>query len=65
MTSMARMTADELLRNPADGCRHELVRGELRTKSPAGARHGFIAARLSLSIGAFAEAHDLGRIFAA
>ena len=33
--------------------------------SPAGARHGFIAARLSLSIGAFAEAHDLGRIFAA
>src|SRR4051812_39978984 len=39
------LTADELLRLPDDGMHHEVVRGELRTMSPAGDEHSRIAAR--------------------
>ena len=39
-------TADELLGMPDDGFRYELVRGELRRMSPAGYRHGLVAANL-------------------
>lgn len=35
------MTAEDLLRLPDDGMRHELIDGELRTMTPAGGRHGF------------------------
>ncbi len=38
-----RMTAEELLRLPDDGRRHELIYGELRTMSPAGEEHGWVA----------------------
>ena len=34
------MTAEDLLRLPYDGLRHELVRGELRTMPPGGWGHG-------------------------
>lgn len=60
-----RMTADELLRLPADGMRHELVQGEMTTMAPAGAEHGFIAAELAASLSGYARRHDLGRVFAA
>lgn len=65
MSTIARMSADELLRRPADGCRHELVRGELRNLSPAGGRHGEIALEIAASIHAFVRANSLGRTFAA
>ncbi len=40
MTIEARqVTAEELLRMPDDGSRHELVEGELRKMVPAGNRH--------------------------
>jgi Uma2 family endonuclease len=56
-------TADELLRLPDDGDRYELVRGELRKMSPAGSRHGVIAAELIASLGPFVRKHALGRVF--
>ncbi|MFO0872435.1 MAG: Uma2 family endonuclease [Phycisphaerales bacterium] len=65
MSTLAIMTADELLRLPANGARYELIRGELRTMSPAGGRHGAIASRLANSLGPFVEANRLGQTYAA
>lgn len=52
-----RATAEELLAMPDDGRRWELVRGELRSMSPAGSEHGAVAIRL----GALLAAHILQR----
>ena len=46
----AAVTADELLAMPHDGTRHELVRGELRAMSPAGHRHGRVAAEIAFQL---------------
>ena len=60
-----RMTADELLRLPDDGLRHELVRGELRTMAPSGGEHGSIASTFHLSLGPYVRLHNLGRTYIA
>ena len=52
----------DLLRLPQDGRKHELVDGEIRV-SPAGARHGAVAVRLTLRLGAFVVARKLGHVF--
>ena len=65
MTVSTLMTADELLRLPDDGWRYELVRGELKTMSPSGARHGRVAARIIASLGHHVEARGLGAVYAA
>ena len=66
MTVDARLlTADELLRLPDDGFRHELVRGELRKMSPAGYDHGEIAMTIGAHLKMFVRAHRLGKVFAA
>jgi len=59
------LTADDLLRLPDDGQRHELVRGELRTMPPAGGEHGLIAGRAFRRIANFVEDEELGFVFAA
>jgi Uma2 family endonuclease len=56
-------TADELLDLPADGWRYELVKGELRKMSPAGSRHGLIAARLIASLLRHVEQEKLGAVY--
>jgi len=56
-------TADELLRLPDDGYRYELVRGELRKMSPAGSRHGVVAAAIIGSLAPFVREHSLGKVF--
>jgi Uma2 family endonuclease len=56
-------TADELLRLPDDGYRYELVEGELKKMSPAGGKHGRIAHRISLRLGAYVEQHQLGIVY--
>jgi len=43
--TIRQVTADELLAMPEDGLRRELVRGELRTMTPTGSRHGSIRSR--------------------
>jgi Uma2 family endonuclease len=58
------MTADELLRLPDDGMRHELVRGELRTMPPAGSDHGEHTSIFDGSLGPFVRANKLGRVVA-
>lgn len=45
--------------------RYELVKGELWTMSPTGARHGVIALRLGRLIGNFVAENQLGEVFGA
>ena len=59
------MTADELLRLPDDGLRHELVAGELRTMAPGGGEHGWVTINLAVPLAQHVRAHDLGVVFAA
>src|SRR2546430_7746479 len=59
------MTAEELLRLNLPDKRTELIRGRLVVRDPGGARHGAVAMQLGYRIMAHAEAHDLGRIYAA
>lgn len=59
------MTADDLWRMPADGQRHELVRGELRTMAPAGGGHGVLAMRLGSRLCVHVEREQLGVVLAA
>lgn len=64
-TPVRPVTAGDLLRMPDDGLRRELVRGELRTMTPAGRRHGKIAMRIGVRLGQFVEQHGLGEVYAA
>jgi Uma2 family endonuclease len=59
------VTADELERMPEDGSRRELVRGELRRMSPAGARHGRIALRVGQPLCRHVDHERLGVAFGA
>ncbi len=59
------VTAEELLQMPHDGLRRELVRGELRTMTPAGRRHGKVAMRIGSRLEQFVEQHGLGEVYAA
>ncbi len=59
------MTADELLRLPDDGQRHELVAGELRTMPPSGEEHGAVAMTLGADLGHYVRVHGLGRVLGA
>jgi Uma2 family endonuclease len=59
------LTAEELFELPDDGLRHELVEGELRTRTPAGAEHGRVAARITARLVDHAEEHGLGEAYGA
>ncbi len=63
MTVVTMLTADELLRLPADGSRYELVRGELRKMSPSGARHGRVAAEIVGSLIAHMKRNRTGAVY--
>jgi Uma2 family endonuclease len=56
------MTAEELLRLPDDGMRHELVRGELRTMSPPGFEHGDVTSVFGGSLWSYVRANALGKV---
>jgi Uma2 family endonuclease len=66
MVESARLcTADDLAAMPEDGLRYVLVRGELIAMLPTSNIHGEIALMLSLLIGNFVRANNLGRLYAA
>jgi Uma2 family endonuclease len=64
-TTVHSMTAAELLRLPTDGQRYELIRGELRQRTPAGPTHGRLAMRIAAHLFQHVESHSLGTVFAA
>ena len=53
------VTAEELARMPDDGCRYELVRGELKQMAPGGGPHGNVANKVSWCLTSHVEAHQL------
>lgn len=57
------MTAEQLERVQIPGKSTELVRGRLVVREPPGTYHGQVAARLTVRVGAFVEAHQLGELF--
>lgn len=65
MPSTAPMTAEELLRLHPPHKRTELVDGVMLVREPAGFRHGVIAHRLSMLVGAHVVRHGLGSTVAA
>ena len=56
------MTADELLRLPRDGQRHELVRGEMRTMPPSGYEHGQQTSIVDASLRPYVRLNNLGDV---
>ena len=64
-TVSQRMTAQQLAAFPNDGNRYELLEGELRMMSPAGNKHGRIAAMLTAELWNHVEANGLGSVYAA
>ena len=63
VTTGTLMTADELFQLPDDGWRYELVRGELRKMSPAGADHGSVSAEIIASLAAHVKRYKLGKVY--
>lgn len=53
-------TADELLELD-DGCRYELMNGELVPMPPANEEHATITVTLAIEVGSFIRRHNLGR----
>ena len=64
-TTTRTMTADELFMMPDDGFCYDLVKGELKKMSPPGSEHGAIIGRLTVALGSYVEANDLGEVFGA
>ena len=63
MSTTTLVTAEQLLYMPRGRFRCELIAGELRKMSPAGWKHGLIAARLHLLLGRYVDDHGLGVLF--
>ncbi|MFN7948910.1 MAG: Uma2 family endonuclease [Blastocatellia bacterium] len=64
-TTTQLMTADELLKLPRGRQRYELIRGELKTLSPAGSEHGVVIMRLAWRLAQHVEAGHPGETFGA
>jgi Uma2 family endonuclease len=63
VTEPGLVTADEFLRIPDGGMRHELIRGEIREMPPPGEEHCDIANELAWHLGSHVRAHALGRVY--
>ena len=58
-------TQNDLEQLSAQGARYELIRGELKTMSPAGGGHGSVTMELCILVGGHIIANKLGKTFAA
>ena len=58
------MTAEELANLPDSAYRHELIKGELLTMPLPQLKHARVAAKLTIKLGQYVEANQLGDVFA-
>jgi Uma2 family endonuclease len=66
MNTTARLiTAEELIRLPRGRHRYELVKGELLTMSPSGEEHGAVTVNVTILLGNYVRAKNLGRLYGA
>ena len=65
MSTTTPVTAEQLLRMPDDGCRYELVAGEVKKMPPAGWRHGSVGSEIHGLLLQHVKRQALGRVFAA
>jgi len=65
MSTIAAITADQLLQSPYQGQRCELIEGEVTMMSPAGWIHGEIVSTLHCLLASHIEKHKLGKTFCA
>src|SRR5262245_48721436 len=65
MSTTHTMTAEALLKLPRGRGRYELVRGELKTTSPAGSEHGAVVVRVTSPLDRHARETKLGIVFGA
>lgn len=63
MAAATLLTAHDLLAVPNPGLPHELWRGALRVVMPASGAHGSAVSRLTVRLGQYVYAHDLGELF--
>jgi Uma2 family endonuclease len=61
-TSIQLLTVEEFQRLPENGNRYELVRGEVRSMSPPGFRHGSIMLNFGAPLKVYADANRLGAV---
>jgi Uma2 family endonuclease len=59
------ISAEDLWNLPDDGMRHEIVAGQLRTMTPAGAEHGRVAMTAGRLLSVHVQATDTGVTFGA
>lgn len=59
------MTAEQLLKLPDDGWRHELIGGDLTAMAPASGPHGRVASRLDILAGHYVLQNRLGETYTA
>jgi Uma2 family endonuclease len=59
------ITAEQLLRMPADGARYELVRGELKRMTLSGFSHGKVVVKLTAPLAFHVETNSLGVVLGA
>ncbi len=62
---MAPLEPEDLEQVPEDGYRYELWTGVLIRMSPGKIRHGADAGQLAIKLGAFLDAHPIGRLYIA
>ncbi len=64
MVTSKLLTAEDVWNMEDDGCRHELIRGELLTMSPAARPHGRYLAELTRHIGNYLADQPIAEIYA-
>ena len=61
-TEQRLLTAEDLFKLPDDGYRYELLDGELVKMAPPGGEHGLVLFDVTLPLGNYVTAHDLGAV---
>ena len=56
------MTAEELIRLPDDGLRHELIKGQHLTMPPPSPEHGAVMTNVAVLLHQHVRAHHLGKV---